>query len=338
MSKKAKSKPELNRMAGTCVLSQFFADRAFDEGINVPEGVTLRYEKINSYTYKLYATHPIIDFYGAVGFWTQYELPGTSAHPRFEDRVIADIGMTPVQTLRNFVNGTKQTLRNYKNIARIDRTFKFTDAHEAMAADLVSSLDYDEMGNPAKAVGFDLVFLRRAEEVGVSQDELENTFAEVFENLRQQENQIGGYSPYIPTARSEIEPMVRQVISNSTASELESKLNRRYRNLNTTQNPILKKLPPFACCIWGLKPLTTDIMIGNWNYLSSHTPTLISTVNIPESVRVAFKGKPVNDIVDRAVFGESQKIIHVAQLKNGKTTITMTPETKPFESKFKRAA
>ena len=39
----------------------------------------------------------------------------------------------------------------------------------------------------------------------------------------------------------------------------------------------------------------------------------------------------MNELVDTPVFGETQKIIHVAELKNGMTSITMTPETVPYK-------
>lgn len=132
--------------------------------------------------------------------------------------------------------------------------------------------------------------------------------------------------------------VVRQGFSNVHLSELQAAFNLRYANMNILCDSIFRKLPPFAGYIWGKKPLTTDMILGNWCYKSSPTPTMLSRTKIPESMRIGYKGKPVNVLTDTPLFGESQNIIHIAEVKNGKTSITMTPETQTFQGSINKTA
>lgn len=338
MAKKKTPAPVI-ACTGTCKVTDYMAQRIWEEGISCPEGMVLTYH-LETNGAHIHAKHDISLFYDdflahtVIGYRTtrkgKKHVDNRDIYGHPDDVTKANILKMSNRELRDFVNRARQSLRAQMNVARLDLTFGISDAKTYFSDEIRNAIAHDERGNPLDPIGFDIVFLRLAEERSISQREIEEAMWRDVQRLVTWRKINKDCPTDQPLPRNQVIDFMRAGFSNLPLADLRSQFTSHYRNMNQLHDPLWQRLGPINGCIWGATPLATDLIIGDWIYRSSPTPTMLARRILPESVRLGLKGRPVNDLMDTPIFGESQKILHVAELKNGNTTITMTPETVPY--------
>lgn len=214
-----------------------------------------------------------------------------------------------------------KTYQTFTELLAIDNAFNLSYLPQALFEN--GSLTPEDL----KPVGFDTAFLNWAGLYGVQADEIE---AMIY-NLVRTRSEFS--RPLITTTCMppvDVCETLRRGFSNYQPYEVEEAFGRRYTNMHLSLTGTALKLPMFQGCAWGKKPFAADFQLGDWLYMSSKTPTMISRARLPESAMNALKGRAINDLIDKPIFSQDQKIIHVMKLKNDKTSITLQADIQPF--------
>ena len=203
------------------------------------------------------------------------------------------------KTIRQIVSHVIKVDKNWKQVASIDYALGLTG-----------------YGRPLMDVGFDEAFLNWCALHGVTSDDL-------IELLRKWTKYQVGCCP------NDILIAIRTSYSNLGVEDISHFFGSRYRNMTVTRDPIAYRLGHFQGSIWGKKAFAFDFMIGENIYTSSNTPNLTLTADLPDAYLSTLKGRLLNSLVDKPIFGEDQKVIH-ARREKGKIKIVVDSKIVPL--------
>lgn len=218
---------------------------------------------------------------------------------------------TDAGEMSGFPSDKEMTDKTIREIARFAR--KCND-NWASISSIDHFLDITSKGLPLAEVGLDVAFVKWCESQDVGFDDIVNMMRRWHRTNRLYNDVLEG---------------VRRSWTNMEPDLLRSYFPRAYRNMNYIYDQTSCRLDFFQGCFWGRKPFAFDFMLGNQRYQSSSSPTLVIEAPLPEAGWKSLKGRHVNDIVSKPIFGDSQKVLSV-QDHGSYRTLTMSGEIIPL--------